>query len=205
MAMKTDKQKAFTLIEVMMAMAVILILAGAILTGGKYLKVRAECQLTQSAIEIIDTAMEQYYEQTKKFPPMVSCPDCSGNNPDGTPQSLMAVLPANAVIVIKGSPDSTFWRGATAYYFLSRVPQSKAIMEGLAERMVSSKDSGGNGVQIGIQLVSGGPTDTYDWIRFVDAWGKSLNYEYQSGYSFPKITSAGPDKILGTDDDLKSP
>jgi prepilin-type N-terminal cleavage/methylation domain-containing protein len=200
--MNTDRQKAFTLIEVLMAMAIILILIAAMLAGGKYLKTQAERQLTQSAIEVVVTALEQYYEQTdpKQFPPQVNS------------KSDLETLLANTVTIISGThpvPDAdpltddtgtVFWRSETAFYFLEKVPQSKAILDGLAERMLSNKDLTGASLQI---VIPAGGT-TYDWVRFVDAWGTSLNYTYQPGDSFPVITSAGPDKIFGNEDDLKS-
>ncbi len=40
--MRTDKKKAFTLIEILVTLAIILILAGALVGAGKYLRVRAE-------------------------------------------------------------------------------------------------------------------------------------------------------------------
>jgi prepilin-type N-terminal cleavage/methylation domain-containing protein len=192
--MNSDKQKAFTLIEVMIVMAVILILAGAMLTGGKYLKVRAERQLTQSAIEIIVTAMEQYYEQTKSFPPMI-------NNET----ELQAVLSASSVTVVGGGTlQNEFWRSSSAYYLLTRVPQSKAILESLSERLVSGKASNNIRVQLEIQMAASEPVKTYDWVCWVDAWGQLFRYTYSAGDVFPAITSAGPDKQFGTDDDLSS-
>lgn len=179
-----------------MAMAIVLILVGTMLTGGKHLKVRAERQLTQSAIEVIVTAMEQYYEQTdpKQFPPQVNS------------QSELQTVLANTVTLSGSHPDSAavigkaYWSSETAFYFLEKVPQSKAILGSLAGRMLSNKDLTGAGLQM---VIPAGGT-TYDWVRFVDAWGTSLNYEYQNGDSFPVITSAGPDRVFGTEDDLKS-
>jgi prepilin-type N-terminal cleavage/methylation domain-containing protein len=206
--MNTDKQKAFTLIEVVLSMAIILILAGALLTGGKYLKTRAEQQLTQSAIEIIGTALEQYYEQTspKQFPPQV-------NSQIDLEKALFGNPPSNTVTITGTHPDiadtdpvkakiaQAFWSSETAFYFLEKVPQSKAILDGLAERMHSNKDLAGTNLKLEIPTTSG---KIYDWVRLVDAWGTTLNYEYKIGYSFPVIKSAGPDKQFGTKDDLTS-
>jgi prepilin-type N-terminal cleavage/methylation domain-containing protein len=200
--MNTDRQKAFTLIEVVLTMAIILILIAAMMTGSKYLKVQAERQLTQSAIEVIVTALEQYYEQTdpKQFPPQVNS------------QAELELALAKTITIIGTHPvpdafpltDDTgtvYWRSETALYFLDRVPQSKAILDGLAERMLSNKDLTGTNLKLEIPAGSG---MIYDWVRFVDAWGTSLDYKYGPGDSFPVITSAGPDKTFGTEDDLSS-
>lgn len=208
--MKTDNKKAFTFIEVMVSMAIVLILASAMLTGGKYLRTRAQRLLTQSALGVIDTALAQYYEQTspKQFPPQV-------NTQLGLEQVLYpGTPPTNTVTVIpvgthpdpadadvdKAKEAQAFWSSETLCYFLKKVPQSKSILESLAERMLSSRDPAGTNLQI--EIPTGGTT--YDWVRFVDAWGTSLNYVYQAGDTFPVIISAGPDKKFGTEDDLKS-
>ena len=206
--MSTDRKKAFTLIEVLVTLAIILILAGALVTAGKYLRVRAERQLTQSAIEVISTALQQYYDQTGNFPPMI-----------WTADELETALSAATVTVV--SPGGThptsntgriWWASESLFYFLDRVPQSKAVLSGLSNRMLSNKDETGVGLQV--QISVGGTTTTYDWVRFVDAWGTTIDYRYNnteyaiSGYSFPLVRSAGPNKILSeptvTGDDLRN-
>jgi len=37
-----------------------------------------------------------------------------------------------------------------------------------------------------------------------DPWGTVLNYKYIQSYTFPKIISAGPDKLFGTSDDIEN-
>jgi len=46
------------------------------------------------------------------------------------------------------------------------------------------------------------PTEIYPEI--IDAWGQPFDYRYNSGDNFPVITSAGPNKKLGDDDDISS-
>ncbi|MBM4104445.1 MAG: type II secretion system protein [Planctomycetes bacterium] len=196
--MSTDRKKAFTLIEVLVTLAIILILAGALLTAGKYLRVRAERQLTASAIEVIGTALQQYYDQTEKFPPMIYNAD-----------ELKAVLSATTVTVIPPGSQPTslgesnlWWCSQSLFYFLDRVPQSKTVLSGLSNRMLTNKDKNGVGLQV--QISSGGTTVTYDWVRFVDAWGTAIAYKYMTGDAFPVLVSAGPDETFDTKDDLKS-
>jgi prepilin-type N-terminal cleavage/methylation domain-containing protein len=205
--MAADNPKAFTLIEVLITLAIVLMLVAVFIGGGSYLKVRAERQLTQSAIEVIVTALEQYYEQTdpKRFPPQVDSQNdmeiaLFGNPPTSTISISNGTHPVPDADPLTDDTGTVFWRSETAFYFLEKVPQSKAILGSLAERMITNKDLAGIGLQI--KIPTGGTT--YDWVRFVDAWGTSLNYEYKIGYSFPVITSAGPDKIFDTEDDLSS-
>ena len=37
-----------------------------------------------------------------------------------------------------------------------------------------------------------------------DLWGTALDYRYAIGENFPRLTSAGPDKIFGTSDDMSN-
>jgi len=201
------RQLGFTLIEVLVTLAIILILAGALVGTGKYLRTRAERQLTQSEIEVICTALEQYYDQTnpKQFPPQV-------DNQSGMEKALFGDPPTQGITVVKGMhpvPDTdpatddtgtVFWRSEAAFYFLNKVPQSKEILNSLSNRMLSNKDLNGVGLQV--QIPAGGTT--YDWVRFVDAWGTTLRYTYLSGDAFPVLVSAGPDKKFDTKDDLSS-
>jgi prepilin-type N-terminal cleavage/methylation domain-containing protein len=193
--MRTDKKRAFTLIEVLVTLAIILILAGALITAGKYLRVRAERQLTASAIEVISTALQQYYDQTNSFPPVVE-------NETALKTAIFGSASTLTITVSRGThPDPVatsegrrWWRGESLFYFLDRVPQSKAILNGLSNRMLSNKDKTGVGLQV--EIPDGGTT--HDWVRFVDAWGSVIVYEYTAGDAFPVLTSAGPDKSFQT-------
>jgi prepilin-type N-terminal cleavage/methylation domain-containing protein len=210
--MRIDKKTAFTLIEVLVTLAVILILAGALVGGGKYLKTQAERQLTAGEIEIISTALEQYYDAYKKFP--FSNRDIDPT-PDGKPDSYTklhlewdiagaagTVSPASLTMEEKAG-DNTFVSYASSaalFYYLDQNKDCRQIIEAIASRLITNKDAL-TGAALTI-TIGGTPVDLP---RFIDAWGMSLRYEYMSGYSFPAITSAGPDKIFDTQDDLRSP
>jgi prepilin-type N-terminal cleavage/methylation domain-containing protein len=43
-----------------------------------------------------------------------------------------------------------------------------------------------------------------DMTEIYDPWGTLLDYRYIPSYTFPKLVSAGPDKIFGTIDDIQS-
>jgi prepilin-type N-terminal cleavage/methylation domain-containing protein len=208
--MRSNKQKAFTLIEVLVTLAVILILAGALVGGGKYLKTQAERQLTAGEIEIISTALEQYYDAYKKFP--FSNRDIDPT-PDGKPDSYTklhlewdiagTVSPASLTMEEKAG-DNTFVSYASSaalFYYLDQNKDCRQIIEAIASRLITNKDAL-TGAALTI-TVGGTPVDLP---RFIDAWGMSLRYEYMSGYgyAFPVITSAGPDKTFDTTDDLTS-
>lgn len=198
--MNADKKKAFTLIEVLVSLTIILILAGALVGTGKYLRTRAERQLTQSAIEVICTALEQYYDQTTAFP-------VADVNFGWTGCTTQYTCVPNLGTVIGGTTEERQKNGvsfsnassAALFYYLDHNKNCRQIIDAISERLITNKDA-----QTGSPLKVSIGAETVDLPRFIDAWGTSLRYEYMDGYSFPKITSAGPDKKFDTKDDLSS-
>jgi prepilin-type N-terminal cleavage/methylation domain-containing protein len=196
----TMKQRAFTLLEMMVAMAIVLVLFGAMITVTRRLKAESQRRLTASAIAVVSTALDQYYENThpKQYPPQIL-------NKAYFDTALYGSPPTNSVTVASGDlPDDNaatnwLWNSGAAYYFLSRVSQSKAILDSLSGQMISNRDLGGTAILIEIPA---GAAAT-DWIRFADAWGMPVRYVYL-GSGFPVLTSAGPDKIFDTEDDVVS-
>jgi len=211
--MNTDRQQAFTFIEVVLTMAIILILVGAMLAGGKYLKVQGQRQLTQSAIEVIVTAMEQYYDEYRIFPFVTVV------NFGQTDYTVVPTLPLPGSVVggtteEKQKNGDSFSNASSAalYYFLDQNKDCRQIIESLVPGLITNKDAQ-TGALLTINITINGAVVAVDLPRFVDVWGTSLRYEYMSGYSFPVITSAGPDKIFsypgpdnifGTADDIES-
>jgi prepilin-type N-terminal cleavage/methylation domain-containing protein len=85
-------------------------------------------------------------------------------------------------------------QGATAlsriqamYTALDAVPACKEILKGIDTILVQRNDKQ--------------PAES----RLYDPWGTPLDYAYIAGTdSFPRLTSAGPDKQFGTTDDITS-
>jgi len=74
--------------------------------------------------------------------------------------------------------------GQSVYMQLHDVPESRRILEKIDDSL--------------IQKVSGS-----DWPEIYDAWKQNpIDYEYVTGWTFPKLVSAGPDKEFGTGDDI---
>jgi type II secretory pathway pseudopilin PulG len=73
---------------------------------------------------------------------------------------------------------------AALYGQLYSTPPCRSIIERIREPMVQNNPAAVNMPQI------------------YDPWGSILNYKFSAGDNFPKLTSAGPDKIFGTKDDI---
>lgn len=194
------KHKAFTLIEMLVAVAIVLMLFGAMITVTGRLKNESRKRLTASAMAVVDTALEQYYENTspKHFPKTV----INKVMLETELAQAVGISPAtiDAADNFNAEPPRLFWNSGSLYYFLTRVPQSKVILESLSNQMISNKDSNGTAILIKIPDTAAAGTD---FVRFVDAWGTSIRYEY-SGSGVPVLTSAGPDKKFNTEDDVVS-
>ncbi len=53
------------------------------------------------------------------------------------------------------------------------------------------------------KLIQKNPNMT-DMLQIYDPWGTLLDYRYVPAYTFPKLVSAGPDKLFGTIDDIQN-
>jgi prepilin-type N-terminal cleavage/methylation domain-containing protein len=65
--MKT-KKSAFTLVELIVSMGIVAILAAALFAVGSYIDTQMKIKRTQATIQLLVTAIEQYYDFNHKFP-----------------------------------------------------------------------------------------------------------------------------------------
>lgn len=102
---------------------------------------------------------------------------------------------------------------AVLYYFLSRIPQCRQTLDRIDGSLITNEGSMGSDMKITID------GQEYPFFMFIDAWQRPLRYDYyDEGYyyesppdfnlmnkskrTFPLITSAGPDKLFDTADDI---
>ena len=69
------------------------------------------------------------------------------------------------------------------YAALSSLPGSREVLGKISEKVIRDEFN----------------TDVY---RIYDSWGTVLDYTYNFGDSFPKLTSAGPNRIFNDGDDV---
>lgn len=83
-------------------------------------------------------------------------------------------------------PNDTAYptHSAALYGQLSKTPSSKKILEQMSETLIKNVP------------------ETSDTMQIYDPWGTVLDYRYVPGDAFPELVSAGPDKIIGTADDI---
>ena len=193
-------QSGMSLMELLVALAIILILISALIGTGSYVKTRANIDLTKGMLEMLSTALEQYYNDFVDFPFEAGSAyskadlESAANGLDGT------VIPDTVSLLEKdgNNTDVSTASSAALFYFLDKNPSSRSIAGAVANSLITNKDAGGTDIMITID------TDTINLPRYIDPWKMSIRYEYLTGTAFPVLTSAGPDKVFDTPDDITS-
>ncbi|MCE5184727.1 MAG: type II secretion system GspH family protein [Planctomycetaceae bacterium] len=197
-------RSGMTLMEIMVVLAIILILISVVVTAGKSLQERAAVDLTRSMFEVLDTALQQYYDDFSKFP-FITHVDAANLVLDTDSDGYRLDAFIGEYSISKGAfPLPTdpmcaaFESSSALFYFLNKVPNSRKIAAAMSESLITSKDDGGMPIMITLDATS----ETIDLPRYIDAWKTNIRYEYIDGTAFPVLTSAGPDKVFGTGDDI---
>ena len=194
--------------EVLVTLATILILISALIGVGQYVKARADIDLTRGTLETLSTALAMYYDDFGDFPfntdtnvNGVMDDDYLGADLqvdlDGTvaPVSSLQEKDGNDVWIPSASSTALF-------YFLDKNPSSRVIVDGVTSTLVTNKDD--SGADITLEKLPVGSGVIIDLPRYIDPWKMSIRYEYLPGTAFPTLTSAGPDKVFDTPDDITS-
>lgn len=206
----------FTLAEILVVLAVIVILIAASIRVGQYVRIKAQVELVQSALGVIDTALQQYYEDVGAFP--FECKDQNGNNvPDefrkADLQTQIQAKTGATMVTISHNLDETTGTGqaidaassAGLWWFLTQTPNSRKILDALSPEFITTLKPNSAADRLTITITVGGQTETNNLARIVDVWGTSLWYRYDpTAQTFPAVISAGPDRRFGTADDIQN-
>jgi len=213
-----------TLIEMIVVVAVIALLASVLISTATRIQNKAKEQLTESTIAILSAALEQFADygfryknstayfndDEREFYFGLKYPvDCDGFGIAGIQGELAKVLDASSVIVSSGH-NADYSGIEVMYFLLCRVPQCRKTLEQLDQSLVVTE---------GTLTVDG---REHPLIRVIDPWGQVLHYDYYderaidwtdatqvdskegSKRNFPLITSAGPDKLFDSSDDINN-
>lgn len=190
---RKQNKNGLTLIELLAAIAIVAILAAGLYIAGSRAETQAKIKLTESTIQMLSTALEQYRDFYGKFPfkadltyNRVKLEGADSNGLNGT------------VTVSTGVPadyNDHYASDDALYYYLNRNPASKKIIGSINSSLITNKDDRKREYFI---TISG---TTYPLLHFVDAWKSPFRYTYATGDNFPLIESAGPDKDFNKKDD----
>jgi prepilin-type N-terminal cleavage/methylation domain-containing protein len=223
-----------TLVEILVVVAVIALLVSMVIGIAARLDSQGKERLTENTFAILDAALSQFqnygYEYKlvpnldpnsaeAKFYRSLDFPiDCNGLPYDPQLRTEWGrALGFNRTIAIEitgGTHDKSYSGSEVLYFFLSRVPESRETLDKIDRKLITNLGINGQPMDVIIGL----GTDVkkkYPLLRVIDPWGTTLRYDYyndtgtfaekmESKKTFPVITSAGPDKIFGTSDDIKS-
>jgi len=214
-------RRAFTLVEVLVVMAIIAIIIAATVAVGGYVRTNAQIKNTQSTIKLLELTLQEYknYKQSG-FPPQSNAmssgdlqfefqhkdigniPSAIVFDPDGLHnvfnwQDYDAYLPDERDDMKKARASIEF-----LYYFLDEVPACRKMLSRLSEKSVTNDDQDLVTVTVGTPPNTN--TLTKPLLEVNDAWQHPIRYQKQGADNFPTLTSAGPDGVFDTADDMIS-
>jgi prepilin-type N-terminal cleavage/methylation domain-containing protein len=205
-----NHKNGLTLVEILIVVGIIAVLTSMVIGIARRVDDQGKERLVEDAFAILTAALSQFGDygynynapySDLKFP--LDCNDYFFSDPLnwGIKETLEVALGATNVLPVSGVHDPNCSGTEMLHFFLSRVPECRKTLEKID----------------GSLLVSGGVTVSIDrrdfvLLRFIDPWEQALRYDYyvetpfdpSTRRTFPVITSAGPDKRFGTDDDISS-
>ena len=203
-------RRGFTLVEVLVVMAIIAIIIAATVAVGGYVRTNAQIKNTQSTIKLLESALQEYQNYKQQ-----GFPDTPGDY-DYSILTLKSILGGTvndpAVLHEKftwqdidaySPDDQKVMRYARStieclYYFLDEVPACRKMLSRLSEKSVTNDD------QDSVTVVIAPNTLTKPLLEVNDAWQHPIRYQKQGAGNFPTLTSAGPDGVFDTADDMIS-
>lgn len=192
---KFKYKNGFTLVEMIVVIAIITILAGVLLKVGGRVAQQSKERQTRATIDILDSALEQfaaegfdykydapgsgysfdnppYSDSWIKFPP-----DCNGFGVGYVEEEISYALTGNTgdVQITGGAfdADNSYAGCGVMYFFLNRQPESREVLKNIDKSVITNKNENNEGIYI--QVNNEDPQPFY-WV--VDAWGEPLRYDY---------------------------
>ncbi|MGB2865184.1 MAG: type II secretion system protein [Sedimentisphaerales bacterium] len=174
--MNTRRYKhGLSLVEMMIVVGVIALLATMVIGVASRIDTQAKEKGVESTFALLEGALEEYKEFDGEFPDEL---------PDGNFNSVAERAAAYSEYL---------------YGELYSIPSSRKILEKVSDSLIKNEYS-----PAGVLLNDTYP-EIYDpWQVNSKEFRRAIDYIYVAGDNFPRLISAGPDKIFGTADDISS-
>jgi type II secretory pathway pseudopilin PulG len=219
---KNRQTIGFTILEMLVVVAVIVILVSMVITLTSRFEDRGNERVIKSTFAMLDAALGEFadygydYKHDDEDYANLSFPlDCNDflrvDFEDAVEDALGL---GDTDVVINREYDPNYSGSAAMYFFLSQVPDCREVLDRIDVSLVTNEDKSGNPLQI---VVDG---QSYPLNRIIDPWGETIRYSYyrnkevetsptsepemENPRTFPLLTSAGPDGQFDTPDDIKS-
>ncbi|MGA2070810.1 MAG: type II secretion system protein [Sedimentisphaerales bacterium] len=193
-------KSGFTLIEMLMVVAIIAILVSMVVGVTKRIDDQRKERLCRSTIAIIGNALEQFrdfrYEYKSTDYAGLTFPlDCNGYDPmtsaftynlrdtlHNALYSSNSLDPPNITISPVAQHDPSYSGSEALYYILSQVPDCRTTLEKIDKSLLTNKGID-KVTDITITITSATMTMTNPFTRIIDPWGKTLRYDYYPDYN----------------------
>jgi len=194
------KKCGFTLVEMLLVIAIIVLLVGMVAGIAKRLDDQGKERLCRNELALIDTALEQFrdfgYRYQLEFYGLEFPLDCNAfdaYNADWhfSLQDTLnnAIYPTTApltTVVISPSAippyDPNYSGSAALYFILSQVPECRTTLGKIDKSLLTNIGSDKTS-EITITITTPTITKVLPLTRFIDPWGKSLRYDYYAEYN----------------------
>ncbi len=205
--------KAFTLVEIMVVVVIMLIMISAIIGLGKIVHDNAREKLTKSTLQILVDALQEYKSSKGQMGRAFVFPNESGVGPYTLFADMLTILnsrPENLGGLINdysaGNHNAAPWpyesycMAANSieifYTVISDVAACRTLLNKLPNETVRNLDNDSLAVR--------STTLNREMCEIYDAWGTPLRYQNQGVNNLPLIQSAGKDGQFDTEDDIFS-
>ncbi len=193
----------FTLVEMVVVIAIVAVLATMVIGIAAHIDSKKDQKRARRTIVLLSTALGQFHDygfsyKHHDYTAFTFPLDCNDFDAVKIAETLEGALGADDV-QISGAHNPDYSGNEVMYLLLSMVPASRATLEKIDKKLIVSS---GATITIGER--------EYPLLIVMDPWDKALRYDYYDedtldpadARTFPLITSAGPDRLFGTDDDI---
>lgn len=209
-----------TLVEMAIVIAVIALLVAMVVGIAARIENQSKENLAKNTIAILTAALGQFhnYEYNYSHPDYSGLKfplDCNDFTQSALQTTLQNALGAASVLITGGIHKNEYSGSEVLYFFLSRVPECRKTLDEIDGSLITNRDFNKQNMNIRITFFDSSFRD-YPLLRITDPWDTTLRYDYYDEWqinpvtrdegkkTFPVITSAGPDKVFGTVDDITS-
>jgi len=193
--MKRKQNKTgLTIAEILVAIAIVAILAVGLYSVGSYVETQSKITLTESTIETLVAALDEYHDFYGKFP-FDADENYGRNELKANSNGLDGDVTDKAGNSLPAADyNDVYASGEALYHFLNKCPSSKKIVNSINLSLLTNKD---NKNREYFFEFNSDPGQAYPLRHIIDPWETPLRYTYEQGDNFPVITSAGRDGKFG--------